>query len=154
MFSINSYCVELDETEATLDRQEPHYQGPRSPQPIVRQRVNVWEQVTNTFSKNPRSVEQSSELTVFQTKLFTLPIGDKQLMTEFAGQLFNLEIEGGSVILTHPRWSLVGLGSTLGDAERDLVEQARDALEALSFFQISEFSPDELEYRDFLLSVI
>lgn len=40
------------------------------------------------------------------------------------GETFYIELEGEAVHLTHPKWSLAGVGATLADAQFDLMEEA------------------------------
>ncbi|MGH7630827.1 MAG: hypothetical protein ACREOF_15870 [Gemmatimonadales bacterium] len=42
-----------------------------------------------------------------------------------AGELFYVEVKGRRTYIRHPRWSLMGAGMTLADAEVALFEEAR-----------------------------
>ena len=52
-----------------------------------------------------------------------------------AGEPFYVEIEDGFYYIRHARWSLVGMGRTLPEAEQDLLSEAselRDVLDSPS----------------------
>jgi len=41
-----------------------------------------------------------------------------------AGEVFSLEVRRGRVFITHPRWSLMGVGKTLAQADKALRNEA------------------------------
>lgn len=47
------------------------------------------------------------------------------------GETFYITTEAGQVFLAHPRWSLMGSGSSLYEAELDLIDEARALADAL-----------------------
>lgn len=49
-----------------------------------------------------------------------------------AGEPFYVEIEDGFYYIRHERWSLMGMGKTLPEAERDLLSEASDLREVLA----------------------
>jgi len=51
---------------------------------------------------------------------------------EVAGEPFYVEVEAGFHYVRHDRWSLVGMGKTLAEAERDLLSEAADLREVLA----------------------
>jgi hypothetical protein len=51
---------------------------------------------------------------------------------EVAGEPFYVEMEDGFYYIRHERWSLVGMGKTLPEAERDLLSEASDLRDALA----------------------
>ena len=51
---------------------------------------------------------------------------------EVAGEPFYVEVEDGFYYIRHDRWSLVGMGKTLAEAERDLLSEAADLREVLA----------------------
>ena len=55
------------------------------------------------------------------------------LPTEIAveGEKFIVEAEDGAIYLSHPRWSLVGMGATIQEAKRDLRAEAQDVVQLL-----------------------
>lgn len=67
---------------------------------------------------------------------------------------FLFEEEDNSIILSHERWSLVGEGSTLAEAEQDLMRNARISLDGYFKIHSSEMTIDAIEYRDFLLTIV
>lgn len=158
MDATNQYCATLEGTVISFEGPEARFSGI----PISVHDLGVMaESLFNldifppSTGKVVESINESHSLTVVNsTQVYTLRRGAKQLLSEFAGEIFNLSIEDDRVVLTHPRWSLVGIGRSLAEAEADLVNEARDAFEGLSLFSLSEFSSEELDFRDFLLTVI
>ncbi len=67
------------------------------------------------------------------------------------GERFLLELDNGAVYVRHPRWSLVGSGSTLQEALLDLYAEARDALELLTDLPLDRLSAEAVSCRAFLL---
>jgi hypothetical protein len=49
-----------------------------------------------------------------------------------AGEPFYVEIEDGFTCIRHERWSLVGMGRTLAEAEQDLLSEASDLRDVLA----------------------
>ncbi|HEV7588853.1 MAG TPA: hypothetical protein VGO40_12125 [Longimicrobium sp.] len=49
-----------------------------------------------------------------------------------AGEPFYVEIEDGFYFIRHAQWSLVGMGKTLPEAERDLLSEASELREVLA----------------------
>ena len=49
-----------------------------------------------------------------------------------AGEPFYVEVEDGFYYIRHERWSLVGMGRTLSEAEQDLLSEASDLREVLA----------------------
>lgn len=47
------------------------------------------------------------------------------------GELFTVEHENGTVYLTHPQWSLVGMGPSVDAAQQDLVSEARELAQSM-----------------------
>lgn len=41
------------------------------------------------------------------------------------GEVFNYEFDNDDIIIKHPKWSIIGVGSTLYDAEKDLFENMK-----------------------------
>lgn len=41
------------------------------------------------------------------------------------GEDFEVDLDGIWVLITHPRWSLVGIGSTLHEAEMGMIDDAK-----------------------------
>lgn len=73
---------------------------------------------------------------------------------EVAGEEFDVEKEGDEYVLTHPRWSLLGMGRTLVEAEIDLIKGAREISPHYVGKSLSSLSRDAFMMRDFLLRVI
>ena len=74
------------------------------------------------------------------------------------GELFTIQVEagqGGNVIhLVHPRWSVMGSGRTLEEAENDLRAEAREVGEILANRDPAGFTPSGREMRDFVLKFL
>lgn len=77
-----------------------------------------------------------------------------RLEYEILGEPFRLDFEQGSIIIHHPIWSLVGMGATLLDAEKDLLAEARELAEVLLRVRPTELDVNALQLRDFLFRVI
>jgi hypothetical protein len=70
------------------------------------------------------------------------------------GEPFVLEFEDDEVYLRHPRWSLIGAGSSLLEAEMDLLAEARDLSEVLLKVPHANLDPEAMSLRDFLFRVM
>jgi hypothetical protein len=51
---------------------------------------------------------------------------------QVAGEPFYVEIEDGFYYIRHNRWSLVGMGRTIPEAEQDLLSEAEDLRDVLA----------------------
>lgn len=83
-----------------------------------------------------------------------LSIGERRRRIAVRGEAFLLEWEEDVVHLVHPRWSLVGTGDTLFDAEKDLAREARDVAEALKDAPPQALNDDARALRDFALQFL
>ena len=72
----------------------------------------------------------------------------------FRGERFDLEIDDGIFSLRHPRWSLMGTGTTLLEAEIDLLDEAREVVHAILELPITTLSFEAFRLREFLLRII
>lgn len=70
------------------------------------------------------------------------------------GEMFEVVADEGYVILSHPAWSLTGLGKDFVEAEKDLVENARILANVYLNRPVSQMTIGALEFRDFLLQII
>lgn len=63
-------------------------------------------------------------------KKFSIGISERSLTSmnthELLGEKFHWAFEDDICWLTHPRWSLVGFGKTISEAEADLINRALD----------------------------
>lgn len=73
---------------------------------------------------------------------------------QFHGERFDLEIDDGVLSLRHPRWSLMGTGKTLIEAETDLLDEAREVAHAMLELPIATLSFEAFRLREFLLRII
>ncbi|MEX2571337.1 MAG: hypothetical protein WD737_08515 [Gemmatimonadota bacterium] len=73
---------------------------------------------------------------------------------ELYGEVFDIELEGRTVYVRHPEWSLIGAGESLLEAEQDLVEECRDVRSALDAVPLSKLSPEALRMYEFALTVV
>lgn len=76
-----------------------------------------------------------------------------QLTYEVCGEPFYIERENEIVYLRHARWSLIGEGTTLGEAEQDLIREAFEVAEVLSKVSIHTLDSEAQALRDFVLKV-
>ena len=71
------------------------------------------------------------------------------------GERFTVEVEvgeeGNTVYLVHPRWSVLGSGRTIEEAERDLRTEAREVGELLADDDPARFTRGGREMREFVL---
>ena len=74
------------------------------------------------------------------------------------GEHFRIKVEpgeeGDTVYLVHPRWSVLGSGRTLEEAERDLREEAREVGELLADEDPAGFSRGGRQMREFVLRFV
>lgn len=67
------------------------------------------------------------------------------------GESFLVEYEDDYVFLRHPIWSLAGSGSSVGEAEADLMREAIELREVLQNVAPSDLATEALRLRDYLL---
>lgn len=71
------------------------------------------------------------------------------------GVPFLVDIEpDGTVCLQHERWSLVGCGRSLVEAEADLYQEARDLAGVLGQMPFAAMSEDLRDLRDFVFDLV
>lgn len=88
---------------------------------------------------------------------FGVAVNDRQLVYSHSvnGEQFELRIlPDRSLRLVHPRWSLIGTGESLIDAEVDLAERARIVLPSLMKTPVSEMTASSIQKRDYLVSLV
>lgn len=66
---------------------------------------------------------------------------------------FYIYSDGENIILTHPQWSLSGIGETLIAAERSLFDEARSILPHYLIPNL-ELSPDAIKLKEFLQRLV
>lgn len=71
-----------------------------------------------------------------------------------AGEPFELELENDTIYLKHSRWSLVGSGGSILDAERDLIRETEELAGAMLYEPVRSMSYDAIRLRDFLLRTV
>lgn len=70
------------------------------------------------------------------------------------GEEFNLEILKSKIYLTHPKWSFVGEGNHLIEAEMDVIEQVHEIADDYIHISPSNLTFEALKMRDFIFKVI
>jgi hypothetical protein len=70
-------------------------------------------------------------------------------MIEIFGVPFKIEIDNSGLTLTHPRWSLMGEGGKLIDAEVSLIYEAQNLYD--DYKDVSGITIEGLELRDFII---
>lgn len=70
------------------------------------------------------------------------------------GETFFVEIDEEAVYLTHPRWSLSGVGATLGEAQLDLLQEAQAVAESLVDFDDGRLDGEAQKMRRFVLEFL
>jgi hypothetical protein len=73
---------------------------------------------------------------------------------EVAGEPFFIEFEGDDVFIRHPKWSLLGNGSSLREAEDDLRNEARELSDVLSAIPAETLNSDAVRLRDFVSRLV
>ena len=69
------------------------------------------------------------------------------------GELFYIEIEGDVIYLRHPMWSLVGMGNTFYEAERNLRADARELAEVMAAMPLNTMDYDALDLFRYVLRI-
>lgn len=69
------------------------------------------------------------------------------------GERFSISEDAGCIILTHPKWSLLGSGRTQTEAYADLIAEARDLAAELRDDDVSSLSPQAQRLREFVLRI-
>lgn len=69
-------------------------------------------------------------------------------------ELFDIGFDDDMVYVTHPRWSLLGSGPTLRDAEIDLVREAAELAEVMADMEPSLLDRDARQLRAFVLQFL
>lgn len=84
-------------------------------------------------------------------------VGSEQVVVRgtvrILGERFHVELDNGTVFLSHPSWSLTGGGASFAEAERDLISEARELRHVLSEIPPMKMSWDALQLRNFVLKV-
>jgi hypothetical protein len=70
-----------------------------------------------------------------------------------AGEYFAINHEGDAVVLSHPRWSLLGVGEDIGSALTDLITEARDVRDAMRGLPDPTLSAEALRLKSYLNDV-
>ena len=73
---------------------------------------------------------------------------------EVLGEKFAAEVVDERILITHPKWSLVGNGESVVEAVADLMENAREVQDIFLRCSLDELSPEALELVRFLKRVI
>jgi hypothetical protein len=71
----------------------------------------------------------------------------------FYGQEFEVHVEDDEIILTHPTWSLSGMGKSFLEAERNLIQESKIALEHYINIPDSQLSEEAIKMKDFILQI-
>ena len=72
-------------------------------------------------------------------------------LMDLLGESFEVESDDGVVVIQHPRWSLIGSGTTVLEAEADLLSCAREVAPLYVGVPLDSLSIEALEFRDFLI---
>jgi len=87
------------------------------------------------------------------------PIDEDQFVqigsVEVHGERFRLEANGrGLVLLSHPKWSLSGMGETIIEAEEDLINMAKVVSDVYIESDPEYLTDDAIELREFIIKVL
>ena len=80
-------------------------------------------------------------------------VGRRTLCLEhlIQGEPFLREVDGDEIILSHSKWSLVGIGSTVLEAEADLLDEVHDLTQIYLTIPVESLDQDGYRLRNFLL---
>jgi hypothetical protein len=82
-----------------------------------------------------------------QSRTVVMPSADIKIL----GERFVVELEDGSVFIRHPRWSLLGYGASLKEAQAALREDALSVAEIWRTIPPEKMDAEALRLRDFLV---
>jgi hypothetical protein len=66
---------------------------------------------------------------------------------------FFIEKENDMIYLTHDKWSLVGVGKNLIEAEKDLMIEAKELFNNIRKIELNNLSQGAIQMRDFLFKI-
>ena len=92
-----------------------------------------------------------------QPSLIPIPLNypvNLQRVHTIKGWEFNLNFENEQIVLSHNKWSLIGVGSTLLDAENDLLNEAKELADHFLDIPIYNLDANGIELREFLLDLL
>ena len=101
-----------------------------------------------SFEERPASDSQQAKETTTE-----LVVKYGKLTYTIASVEFLIEKEDGYIYITHPRWSLTGMGRTFLEAEADLLTDAEDVADVYFDFDESELDKEALDMVAFLYSI-
>lgn len=73
---------------------------------------------------------------------------------EYKGERFDIKKENGLLYISHPKWSLVGMGDTLLDAEIDMINGAKIIADDYINVPESTLSQEAVNLKRYLLKII
>jgi len=74
---------------------------------------------------------------------------------QLLGERFRLEVdEELGIVISHPKWSLMGCGRTVAEAEKMVMEYARDLAEAMIADSPTEYTEEGNRLREFVLGFL
>ncbi len=73
---------------------------------------------------------------------------------EIKGERFEIHLKNDLVYINHPKWSLVGMGGTLLDAEIDMLEEAKLIAEEYLEMEDSQLSYEAQKFKEYLIRII
>lgn len=113
---------------------------------------------SDVASKDPIHVESDLWIEQFTLRVYhTIKAakGEREpLMHVIAGEPFEMHFDEGGVVLRHPQWSLRGEGTTLLEAEQNLLDFARSIAPAYVYHPHYKLTKRAQSLKDFLLKVV
>ncbi len=70
------------------------------------------------------------------------------------GQKFDVIEEYGKIVVSHPRWSLSGVGDTLVEALEDLYKDFDKTCEWYSYYDRDMMTREAIDMTDYLISLV
>lgn len=77
-----------------------------------------------------------------------------ELDYEYKGERFKIYRKNGLIYISHPKWSLVGMGDTLLKAELDMLEDAKLIADEYINQPDTELSTQAIKFKQYLLKII
>ena len=115
------------------------------------------------------SVEKTAPKSVLQDVSTPIPLGSGYFDSELVkseldrrtiqrdysiqGFNFNIEIKEDNIKISHPNWSLEAEGNDLVQAEKNLIDEAKELSQVYLDIPESQLDKNALELREFLFSI-
>jgi len=140
--------------EATITEKVFHY----TPKKTYSEPINILDiqKKTDTFLKSGigyLNLDKKNTKTI--PVYYIVPSTDNICKTIEINEVeFLINFEEGEYIISHYKWSLIGVGSTLYDATIDLFSEAKNILPNYIEVPLSNLTSEAIQFREFLLKLL